>query len=198
MNRNVLSPLVEKALQKVPRSRFVSPQWQARAEEDRPLPIGEGQTAPQPSLVAYMTDQLQLTKKSRVLEVGTGSGFQTAILAELTSHVYTIELLPGLAAAAEERLRAMHYRNISFRVGDGTLGWREAAPFDAILVTAAGRVLSPELITQLRPGGRMLVPLGEPEGEQTLVLVETKDSGEWRRSDLCSVWFVPLVSASLG
>jgi protein-L-isoaspartate(D-aspartate) O-methyltransferase len=197
MNRNVLSPLVEEALQKVQRAEFVSPQWRARATEDRALPIGEGQTAPQPSLVAYMTDQLGLTKKSRVLEVGTGSGFHTAILAELTSQVYTIELLPGLAAAAEERLGGLHYRNIFFRVGDGTLGWREAAPFDAILVTAAGRALAPELIGQLRPGGRLLAPLGEPEGEQTLVLVETKDSGEWRRSDLCSVWFVSLVSASL-
>jgi protein-L-isoaspartate(D-aspartate) O-methyltransferase len=197
MNRNPLSPPVEQALQKVQRSQFVSPQWQARALEDRPLPIGEGQTAPQPSLVAYMTDQLGLTKKSRVLEVGTGSGFHTAILAELASQVYTIELLPSLAASAEERLRAMHYRNISFRVGDGSLGWKEEGPFDAILVTAAGRALSPELIAQLRPGGRMLVPVGEPEGEQTLVLVETKTSGEWRRSDLCSVWFVPLVSASL-
>jgi len=197
MNRPVLSPHIEKALQKVQRAQFVSPQWQARAVEDRPLPIGEGQTAPQPSLVAYMTDQLGLTKKSRVLEVGTGSGYHTAILAELVRHVYTIELLPGLAAAAQERRSAMDYRNISFRVGDGTLGWKEEAPFDAILVTAAGRSLSPELITQLTPGGRMLVPLGEPEGEQTLVLVETKDSGEWRRSDLCSVWFVPLVSASL-
>ncbi len=179
------------------RSQFVSPQWQARALEDRPLPIGEGQTAPQPSLVAYMTDQLGLTKKSRVLEVGTGSGFHTAILAELAAEVHTIELLPELAASAQARLRELNYRNIHFRVGDGTLGWKEAMPFDAVIVTAAGRALYPELIAQLRAGGKMLAPLGEPEGEQTLVLVETKDSGEWRRSDLCSVWFVPLVSASL-
>lgn len=182
---------------KVRRSLFVAPQWQARAGEDRPLPIGEGQTTTQPSLIAYMTDQLRLTKKSRVLEVGTGSGFHTAILAELAGQVYTIELLPELADAAEERLRQMDYANILFRVGDGTLGWKEAAPFDAILVTAAGRTLAPELIAQLRPGGRMLAPVGEPEGEQTLVLVETSAKGEWRRSDLCSVWFVPLVSASL-
>ena len=197
MNRTAISPLVENALQKVQRAKFVSPQWQARASEDRPLPIGEGQTAPQPSLIAYMTEQLGLTSKSRVLEVGTGSGYHTAILAELVSEVYTVELLPSMAAAAEQRLKEMNYSNIAFRVGDGTLGWKEAAPFDAILVTAAGRALSPELITQLRAGGKMLAPLGEPEGEQTLVLVETKDSGEWRRSDLCSVWFVPLVSASL-
>jgi protein-L-isoaspartate(D-aspartate) O-methyltransferase len=197
MNRTAISPLVENALQKVQRAKFVSPQWQARATEDRALPIGEGQTAPQPSLVAYMTEQLALTKKSRVLEVGTGSGYHTAILAELVSEVYTIELLPTLAAAAEERLKGMNYSNIAFRVGDGALGWKEAAPFDAILVTAASRTLSPDLITQLRAGGRMLAPLGDLEGEQTLVLVETKDSGEWRRSDLCSVWFVPLVSASL-
>jgi protein-L-isoaspartate(D-aspartate) O-methyltransferase len=197
MNRNVLSPQIEKVLQKVPRAPFVPLQWQARAGEDRPLPIGEGQTALQPSLVAYMTDQLGLTKRSRVLEVGTGSGFHTAILAELAAQVHTIEVRAGLAAEAEQRLRAMGYGNVSYRVGDGLRGWKEAAPFDAILVTTAERALPAELITQLSPGGRMLVPLGEPEGEQTLVLVETKDSGEWRRSDLCSIWFVPLVSASL-
>ena len=197
MHRTAISPLVENALQKVQRARFVSPQWQARAGEDRPLPIGSDQTTSQPSLIAYMTDQLQLTPKSRVLEVGTGSGYHTAILAELANQVYTIECRAELAASAEKRLRALRYRNVAYRLGDGAMGWVESAPYDAIIVTAAGRVLSPALIAQLKPGGRMIAPLGEPAGEQTLVLVETKRSGEWVRRDLCSVWFVPLISASL-
>jgi protein-L-isoaspartate(D-aspartate) O-methyltransferase len=198
MNPGDISPAIEQALRRVPRAAFVGPQWRARAGEDRPLPIDCGQTTSQPSLVAYMTEQLGVNPRSRVLEIGTGSGFQTAILAEVVAEVFTIEWLPELAASARQRLEGLGYRNISYRVGDGTAGWPEAAPFDAIIVTAAGRVLPPALIAQLRSGGRLLAPLGEPEGEQTLVLVETRPNGEWRRRDLCSVWFVPLVSASLG
>ncbi|HVW22662.1 MAG TPA: protein-L-isoaspartate(D-aspartate) O-methyltransferase [Opitutaceae bacterium] len=198
MNSGEVSPAIDQALRRVPRGAFVGPQWQERAHEDRPLPIGCGQTTSQPSLVAYMTEQLALTPKSRVLEIGTGSGFQTAILAELAAEVFTVELLPELAASARQRLDGMGYRNVSYRVGDGAEGWPEHAPFDAIIVTAAGRALPPALIAQLRPGGRLLAPLGPPEGEQTLVLVDTRSNGEWHRRDLCSVWFVPLVSASLG
>jgi protein-L-isoaspartate(D-aspartate) O-methyltransferase len=195
---DLVSPAIDQALRRVSRSVFVSAQWQDRAGEDRPLPIGCGQTTSQPSLVAYMTEQLALTPKSRVLEIGTGSGFQTAILAEIAAEVFTVELLPELAASARQRLDGLGYRNISYRVGDGAEGWPGEAPFDGIIVTAAGRMLPPALIAQLRPGGRLLAPLGPPEGEQTLVLVETRKNGEWRRRDLCSVWFVPLVSASLG
>ena len=195
---DIVSPAIDQALRRVSRSAFVPVQWRERAGEDRPLPIGCGQTTSQPSLVAYMTEQLALTPKSRVLEVGTGSGFQTAILAEIAAQVFTVELLPELAASARERLDRLGYRNVSYRTGDGAEGWPGEAPFDAIIVTAAGRILPPALIAQLRPGGRLLAPLGPPEGEQMLVLVETQQNGEWRRRDLCSVWFVPLVSASLG
>lgn len=197
-HEDFVSPAVDRALRRVARSAFVSAQWRERAGEDRPLPIGCGQTTSQPSLVAYMTEQLALTPQSRVLEIGTGSGFQTAILAEIAAEVFTVELLPELAASARQRLDGLGYRNISYRVGDGAAGWPEKGSFDGIIVTAAGRVLPPSLIAQVRPGGRLLAPLGPPEGEQTLVLVETRPNGEWCRRDLCSVWFVPLVSASLG
>jgi protein-L-isoaspartate(D-aspartate) O-methyltransferase len=192
-----ISPHLEKALQKVSRANFLAPHLQDKAEEDRPLPIGSGQTTSQPALVAYMTEQLRLTKRCRVLEIGTGCGYQTAILAEMCNTVYTVECVSELASSAEKRLREMHYRNIFFRLGDGTMGWIEAAPFDAIVVTAAARSLPPALVAQLKLGGRLIAPVGDPEGEQTLVLVETKRSGEWLRRDLCPVWFVPLVSASL-
>jgi protein-L-isoaspartate(D-aspartate) O-methyltransferase len=182
---------------KVPRARFVPGQWRERAGEDRPLPIGCGQTISQPSLVAYMTERLGLTSRSRVLEIGTGSGYQTAILAEIAAEVYTIECIPELAASAESRLSDLGYRNIFFHVGDGSLGWPERAPFDAIVVTAAGTSFQPSLIVQLEPGGKLLAPVGPPEGEQTLALVDSNPRGEWRRRDLCSVWFVPLVSASI-
>jgi protein-L-isoaspartate(D-aspartate) O-methyltransferase len=197
MDSTDISPMLEQVFGKVPRANFVAPHLQDKAEEDRPLPIGLGQTTPQPSLVAYMTEQLQLNRRSRVLEIGTGCGFQTAILAELASMVYTIECSSELATSAEARLRKMRYRNIAFRLGDGAMGWVEAAPFDAIIVTAAGRSLPASLVAQLKPGGRLIAPVGDAEGEQTLVMVETKRSGEWLRRDLCPVWFVPLVSASL-
>jgi protein-L-isoaspartate(D-aspartate) O-methyltransferase len=192
-----LSPQLEEILAKVRRADFVASHLQEKADEDRPLPIGGGQTTPQPSLVSYMTEQLQITRGSRVLEVGTGCGYQTAILAELASMVYTVECSSELATSAEVRLRKLRYRNVAFRLGDGALGWVEAAPFDAIIVTAAGRTLPAALVAQLKPGGRLIAPVGDAEGEQTLVLVETKRSGEWVRRDLCPVWFVPLVSASL-
>lgn len=197
MTQSAISQLVEETLKRVPRERFLSEQWRSRAAEDRPLPIGCGQTTSQPSLIAYMLEQLGLTSKSRVLEVGTGSGYLTAILAEMVAKVFTIERLPELAASARERLQEIGYKNISYKLGDGTLGWPEEQPFDAIILTAAGRSLPQALIPQLRLGGRLIAPIGDPEGEQTLVLLETKTTGEWRRRDLCSVWFVPLVSASV-
>ena len=196
MDSTEISPLIESALEKVARKDFVAPHLQDKAGDDRPLPIGQGQTTPQPSLVAYMTEHLKLTRRSRVLEIGTGCGYHTAILAELAGMVYTVECSSELMSSAEARLRKMHYRNIAFRLGDGSMGWVEAAPFDAILVTAAGRTLPAGLVAQLKAGGRLIAPIGEAEGEQSLVLVETKRSGEWLRRDLCPVWFFPLVSAS--
>lgn len=182
---------------RVRRELFVPAQWQSRASEDRPLPIGCGQTISQPSLVAYMTERLELTPDSRVLEIGTGSGFQTAILAELAGEVYTIECVPELASRAETLLGDLGYRNIRFHVGDGALGWPEQAPFDAIIVTAAGARIPPSLLLQLDESGRLLLPLGPRDDEQTLTLLRADAGGRWRRRDLCPVWFVPLVSASL-
>ncbi len=197
MDSRAVSSSVEQAMSRVTRSRFVPRQWRERAHEDRPLPIGAGQTTSQPSLIAYMTERLGLTPQSRVLEIGTGSGFQTAILAEIAAEVCTIEILPELAARAEALLSDLGYRNIFFHLGDGAQGWPERAPFDAILVTAAGESLSPALMLQLNPGGRMLLPVGPAEGEQMRVLLDSDPGGGWRRRNLCSVWFVQLVSASI-
>lgn len=197
MEISAKSTTIARAMNRVPRSLFVPPHCRDQAGEDRPLPIGCGQTISQPSLVAYMTERLALTPGSRVLEIGTGSGFQTAVLAEIAAEVYTIECIPELASGAERLLGGMGYRNIFFHVGDGALGWPEKAPFDAIVVTAAGAALPASLILQLEPGGRLLLPLGAPEGEQSLTLVQSLPGGGWRRQDLCPVWFVPLISASL-
>ena len=168
------------------------------AGKDAPLPIGSAQTISQPSLVAFMTEQLQLTARSRVLEIGTGSGYQTAILAELASEVFTIERLPELAAGARERLGTLGYRNILFLVGDGALGWEEEAPFDAIIVTAAAETLPLPLVEQLRPGGRLVVPVGSvADDNQELVLVEKGPDGAVRQRSLGPVRFVPLVTTML-
>jgi protein-L-isoaspartate(D-aspartate) O-methyltransferase len=183
----------------VPRERFVPASERARAHIDAPLPIGLGQTISQPSLVARMTEQLALTPHSRVLEVGTGSGYQTAILAEIAAEVFTIERLPELADAAQGRLTELGYRNIRFKAGDGALGWPEAAPFDAIIVTAAALTLPPALPEQLRPGGKLIVPLGSvAHDNQVLVRIEKDMDGAVHRHDLYPVRFVPLVSDTPG
>lgn len=159
------------------------------------MPIGCGQTISQPSLVALMTATLQLKRQSRVLEVGTGSGYQTAILAELAGEVFSIERLACLAAAAKTLLRKLGYQQIQFRVGDGAGGWPEAAPFDAIIVTAAPSSLPAALVAQLARGGRMVAPIGSVTDErQRLVLVEKNLDGVVRQEDLGPVRFVPLIS----
>ena len=178
----------------VPRVDFVPPAWQSRAEADEPLPIGFGQTISQPSLVGHMIDELAIGPQSRVLEIGTGSGYETAVLAELVGEVFTIERLPVLAETAQARLEKLHYRNIRFKTGDGTAGWPEAAPFDAIIVSAAAEMVPSALVEQLKPGGRMVIPIGPPHGEQELVLVEKLPDGKLRETDLIGVRFVPLVS----
>ena len=178
----------------VPRVRFLPASERALAGADEALSIGCGQTISQPSLVAYMTEQLALKRTSRVLEIGTGSGYQTAILAELAAEVFTVERIEQLANTAQARLAELGYRNIRFRLGDGALGWPEAAPFDAIIVTAAAKTVPSALAAQLRPGGRLVIPLGEPHCLQELWRVEKTPDGTLRQTELLGVRFVPLVT----
>jgi protein-L-isoaspartate(D-aspartate) O-methyltransferase len=192
---SVKDPRVERAMGAVRREFFVPAAQRKHAGEDTALPIGWDQTISQPSLVAYMTEQLDLATGGRVLEIGTGSGYQTAILAELAGEVFTIERLPELAAAARARLTGLGYRNIHFRVADGAIGWPEEAPFSAVIVTAAPERLPPALIDQLEPGGRLVAPIGSAATDnQVLVLVEKDRDGVVLQRELCPVRFVPLVS----
>jgi len=187
---------VERAMRAVRRVEFLPAAQRRHADEDDALPIGHAQTISQPSLVAYMTGQLELAADDRVLEIGTGSGYQTALLAEIAAAVFTIERIPDLATAAAARLARLGYRNIHFRTGDGALGWPEHAPFDAIIVTAAPETLPPALLEQLAPGGRLVAPVGSVAADrQVLLLVAKNHAGEISRHELGPVRFVPLVSA---
>jgi protein-L-isoaspartate(D-aspartate) O-methyltransferase len=177
----------------LPRRLFVPERLRDSADDDRPLPIGFGQTISQPFVVAYMTEQLRLRGDERVLEVGTGSGYQTALLARLASEVFSIEVVPELAARAREVLLGdLGLANVSLRVGDGALGWPDAAPFDRILVTAASPEVPPALVAQLAPGGRMLLPVGPELDVQVLRIVERGNDGANVEADLLPVRFVPL------
>ena len=178
------------ALRKVPRHRFVPLQMQASAYEDSPLPIGLGQTISQPYVVAFMTEALELQPLDRVLEIGTGSGYQAAVLSLLAGEVYSMEILEPLGREAEARLKEMGYANVRVRIGDGYRGWPEAAPFDAIIVTAAPPDVPPALVAQLRPGGRMVVPVGRYV--QNLIRLRRTAKGLERES-LLPVRFVPMV-----
>jgi protein-L-isoaspartate(D-aspartate) O-methyltransferase len=187
--RGVRDARVLVALSTVPRHLFVPGAWRSRACEDAPLPIGEGQTISQPYIVAYMTEALRLRPDDRVLEIGTGSGYQTAILASLVSHVYTIEIRPGIAEAARVRLEGLGIRNVSLRQGDGSAGWPEESPFDAVVVTAAPVAVPPALPDQLSPGGRLVAPVGLED--QRLVRLIRGPSGI-ERETLLPVRFVPM------
>ena len=182
------------AMRKVPRHLFVPLEYVAAAYDDHPLPIGHGQTISQPYIVAKMTELAQPKKADRALEVGTGSGYQAAVLAELVAEVYTIEIIEPLGLEAKERLRALGYRNVTVRIGDGYAGWPEKAPFDIILVTAAAPEIPPPLIEQLKPGGRMVIPVGEVGTVQTLLLITKGDKGprDIRTREIIPVLFVPL------
>jgi protein-L-isoaspartate(D-aspartate) O-methyltransferase len=182
-----------RALRTVPRHEFVRQTDRERAYGDHPLPIGHGQTISQPYIVAYMTEAVRPRRGMRVLEVGTGSGYQAAVLAELGAVVYTIEIFEELATSARDRLARLGYRNVHVRHGDGFEGWPEAAPFDAVLVTAAAGHIPPPLIAQLAPGGRMLIPVGAIYGTQNLIMVEKRASGDLRTRNLLPVRFVPLL-----
>lgn len=188
----LMDPTVLAVLAKVPRHDFVPADYRASAYDNRPLPIGHGQTISQPYIVALMTDLLHVKKTDRVLEIGTGSGYQAAVLAELAAQVYTIEIIRPLGEQAERTLKSLHYDNVSVRVGDGYYGWPEQAPFDGIVVTAAASHVPPPLVQQLKPGGRMIIPVGSRFFVQQLVLVEKTADGEVRTHQLLPVRFVPL------
>jgi len=183
---------VLRAMRKVPRHEFVPTELREEAYGDYPLPIGLGQTISQPYIVALMTEAARLKPGARVLEIGTGSGYQAAILAEIASEVYTIELLPALAVSAASRLKALGYANVTVRTGDGYAGWPEKAPFDAILVTCGAPEVPPPLIEQLATGGRLIMPVGPGDGVQSLLCLEKRSDGNIERSDLGAVRFVPL------
>jgi protein-L-isoaspartate(D-aspartate) O-methyltransferase len=203
LGKDALDPRVLEALARVPREAFVPVEERRSAYLNQPLPIGYGQTISQPYIVAVMTDLLELAAGHRVLEVGTGCGYQCAVLAELAGEVYSIEVVPELAASAAERLRALGYCNVHVRQGDGAKGWPEAAPFERIIVTAAaGRAVPPALVEQLAPGGRMVIPVERPSGIlarwagpcQDLLVVIKDDSGRVEETAVLPVAFVPLVS----
>lgn len=181
------------ALERVPRHKFVPENNRKFSYSDTPLAIGYGQTISQPFIVAEMTRQLHLSPTSKVLEIGTGSGYQAAVLAELTPHVYTIEIVEPLLERAREILLASGYGNIKFRHGDGYHGWAEAAPFDGIIVTCAAGSIPPPLLEQLAVGGRMIIPVGKRYGTQSLILVTKNDDGSITSRNLMAVRFVPLV-----
>lgn len=186
------SPQVKEAMARVPRHLFVPRAQQPYAYENRPLPIGHEQTISQPYIVALMTDLLQLGKQDRVLEVGTGSGYQAAVLAEIVRSVYTIEIVKPLAVESRERLARLGYHNVEVRTGDGYKGWEEHAPFDAIMVTAGAPDVPPPLLRQLKPGGRMVIPVGPPQMIQYLTLIEKQADGSIRSREVLPVRFVPL------
>jgi protein-L-isoaspartate(D-aspartate) O-methyltransferase len=181
------------AFAEVRRDLFVPEHLREAAEGDHPLPIGYGQTISQPYVVAYMTERLRLSGTERVLEVGTGSGYQTAILARLADEVFSIEIVPELAARAREVLLGrLGVANVRLRTGDGALGWPEAAPFDRVIVTAAATEVPPALVAQLAPGGRMILPVGESAETQMLRVIDRGKDGVTGQSDLLPVRFVPL------
>jgi protein-L-isoaspartate(D-aspartate) O-methyltransferase len=180
------------AMRSVPRHRFVLPAYERYAYDNRPLPIGHGQTISQPFIVALMTDLMELKPADNVLEVGTGSGYQAAVLAELVREVYSIEILAPLGREAAQRLKDLGCRNVITKIGDGYQGWPEHAPFDAIIVTAAVAELPQPLVDQLKPGGRLVIPIGSQSGGQTLYVMEKKPDGKVLRRAVLAVRFVPL------
>ena len=189
--RGITDTRVLAAMEKVPRHKFVPDKIRVHSYNDEPLSIGEGQTISQPYIVAYMSEVLQLEDKKKVLEIGTGSGYQTAILAEIVKDVYSVELNESLSKKSRSTLRELGYKNIQFKVGDGSYGWKEFSPFDAIIVTAAPCVIPQPLKEQLSVGGKLIVPVGDTF--QNLMLIVRRQRG-FTEKKLLSVRFVPLVS----
>lgn len=187
--RGITDPRTLRAMASVAREKFVPPELRAHAYDDRPLPIGYGQTISQPYIVALMTEHIQPKAGQRVLEIGTGSGYQAAVLSELVAEVYSIEIVRPLAQRAEGLLRELGYKNVHVKAGDGYKGWPEHAPFDAIIVTAAPDHVPQPLVEQLKEGGRMVIPVGE-SGAQNLYLLE-KRGGQVKQTSVIPVKFVP-------
>jgi len=189
--RGIKDERVLQAIAKVPRHEFVPKEQRANAYRDDPLPIGEGQTISQPYIVALMTEESKPRPEHRVLEIGTGSGYQAAVLAELVKEVYTIELVPALADQAKDRLKWLNYANVQTRTGDGYNGWPEAAPFDAIIVTCGADHVPDPLFEQLKPGGVLVIPVGKTQAEQSLLAITKDAKGKRTTRDLGPVRFVP-------
>ena len=194
-HRPKLSPAVLNALLKTPRHRFVKETLQQKAYLNRPLPIGYGQTISQPYIVALMTELIDPEAGFKILEIGTGSGYQAAVLAEIVDQVYSIEIIEELGKQAAQRFSDLGYSNITSRIGDGYYGWEEHAPFDAIVVTAAASHIPPPLVQQLKPGGKMIIPVGSQFMTQFLVLVEKDSEGQIVAEQLLPVNFVPLTGS---
>jgi len=190
--RGVSDPRVLAAMREVPRHQFVPPADQAHAYDDSPLPIGHGQTISQPYIVALMTEIVRPRASDRALEIGTGSGYQSAVLSRLVGNVDTIEIVESLAREADRRLKDLGYANVTVRAGDGYAGWPERGPFDIIIVTAAPDHVPQPLVEQLARGGRMVIPVGSPYEGQELRLIEKDDSGQVRTRQVAPVRFVPL------
>lgn len=195
LGRGIRDRAVIEAFRRVPRQEFVAPQLAEYAYDDYPLPIDGGQTISQPYIVAFMTEALELAAGDRVLEIGTGSGYAAAILGRIAATVYTVERLALLAESARQRLSRLGYDNILVHLGDGTLGWPEHAPYDAIVVTAAAPQVPPPLLDQLVVGGRLVIPVGASLDLQLLLRVRRLAAKDYQREQLCGVRFVPLIGA---
>ncbi len=195
--RGVTNETVITAMAAVPRHLFVPASQREYSYNDYPLPIGEGQTISQPYIVAAMTELIEPRADHVVLEVGTGSGYQAAVLAKLVKHVYTIEIVEPLGRAAQQRLVELGCTNVSVRIGDGYAGWPEHAPFDGIVVTCGAKQVPPPLVKQLKPGGRMVIPVGPNQGVQDLLVVEKDEHGNVRERNVMAVRFVPLTGPSV-
>jgi len=196
IGRDHLDPRVMAVMQEVPREEFVPPEQTRFAFDNGPLSIGYGQTISQPYIVALMTDLLQIKPDHSILEIGTGSGYQTAILSLLCRQVYTLELIPELSEMAQRRFTEMGYENINAQTGNGYLGWSEHAPYDGIIVTAAASHIPPALVEQLKPGGKLVIPVGQPYAHQELMLIEKDQEGNSYPQNILGVAFVPLVDNS--
>jgi len=192
LKQSILDARVLEAMARVPRHEFVAAELADQAYANRPLPIGHGQTISQPYIVAIMTDLLDLEAGHRILEIGTGSGYQAAVLAELDTSVWSIEIIPALGQQAQARLPRLGYDKIEVRIGDGYYGWPEQAPFDAIIVTAAANHIPPPLLQQLKPGGKMIIPVGSQFSTQQLILITRSENDEFITRQILPVRFVPL------